>query len=280
MLQYPPGYVPSKIKNRGIIRSTFDTERYDINRFIGKRWFGNSFEPTHRIMCWVSAMWITMSIPSYLGFWEFIPSFNLLFAVFQIPFHVYVISLINLDLAKRVLLLQETIFYSAWVLVFTGSMLVQFSESEHFAGYLFFMTLCTLDMLLIPFFDTLPHDQRVVVNIVVLPAAIALMLFWEMALYFNWSRTPTFAFSFGHTQYTTSGIAATSLLNVIALLALNIYTTIRHPSRLAMIVGMTEVLTLNEEESDLIRTMYAVEREISRQNQLRLPFGRPLSNNG
>ena len=272
LLQYPPGYVPSTIKNMGIIRSVFDTDRYNLNRYMGKRWFGQSFEPSHKMMLLVAGMWITMSIPCILALWLFIPWYYIFLIAFQIPFHVYIISLINIDLAKRVLIMQETIIYTIWVVVFAVSIIVQFSESENFVGYLFFMALCTLDMLLIPFFDTLPHDQRVVVNIIVLPAAIVLMILWEIALFFNWSCTPNYSLTFGQTKYSASGISSTSLYNVIALITINIFYMIRHPNRLTMIVGMTEVLTLHEEESDLIRTMYQVERQISKRNQLQLPF--------
>ena len=263
-------------RDRGIIHSTFATERYDVKRFVGRWWFGPHFEPSVSIMLYMMPFWVSISIPAIMALWSMIPRVCIHMILFQIPMLVYVIATINVDLARRILFQQETMIYIIWVFVFGCAMIYEFWEEKYFFGHTMFVTLVATDMILIPFFDAFPPKIRMMANYIVLSSALVFMTMWEIALFFDWSKTPNYKIQFGQTIYSSTGIASTSLYNVIALIALNLYLAIRYPNRLTMILSMTEVLTLNEEESDLLRAMSIVSKATSDRNQLPRPFSNLL----
>ena len=98
-------------EERGVLKSSFSTVRYDPNRNLGRFVFGNNFRPRTTILLLVTLPHALGAFPFFLALWNFIPQEFIYLNFLSWPLMVYIALTMNIDLALHQLPLEYRLLH-------------------------------------------------------------------------------------------------------------------------------------------------------------------------
>ena len=248
-------------EERGVLKSSFSTVRYDPDRNLGRFIFGKDFRPRTSLFLLVTLPHTIGCFPFYLALWNFIPRDFLYLSVLSWPLMVYIALTLNIDLAMRVAVSPASITNCLWSAAFFVSSIFEYQESQgaYYGIIMNGMFLNTLCMILVPFFDAFPAHIRIVINRYTLSAFIMVIVAFQLALYYNWSNCNYVHLSlFGNYINVSAGSLMSSALNTfIIFMTLNVITSWIRPTNLITVVSGTRSIILSEKEAQALRALDA-----------------------
>jgi hypothetical protein len=101
------------------------------------------------------------------------------------PALYYSILVGNLDMVKMILSTQQTMLLYFWTFVFAISLCLEYRNQEYYVGHAILVFNAMHAMLMVPLIDCAPKRLRGPFNKLIVPPGIALLLTWQVALFFK-----------------------------------------------------------------------------------------------
>ena len=117
----------------------------------------------------LSALYASATLVGFLSVWHVIPTIYIYFSILISPWLIYFYLVINIQIAKFVILQQQTMVFYLWVLLFYGCMLMEYRQEEHFCGFVIMWGISCCTFFATPLLDSVPFELRIIFNKIFIP---------------------------------------------------------------------------------------------------------------